>query len=609
MDRLKLIALRHADDSSVITALFPQENGIVQKVSDTERLAVEKNILAYLSQMDPTDWAEDSQNITVHASKSPTEPPPVAAIPITPEMFLQPNPPRDDVIIDAGTLGKYQFAADTEPPDVPPHIVRQELVDLLNALQRVFKQPMLITSGYHSRQHQTYLWAKWLSEHPEHIAELNRQEHPTWEAWVQASQDLPNCPQLQSKHQTGEAVDFYWETLNFNAVEQRQQLTQQILETGGTRNYTPEERQRFKIPDDDNYLFAVTAHPENETENTETPSGRAYFHVVYRPSATPMMPTVDKIGRLLTPSESEKDLWAFTNSESSFKVSLRTGSTRYRVGDYLILEAKTTDDARIIIFNWGTSGKLSILLPNVYLLDNFVKTGDTYYIPDAEHDFHFEMYGPPGVERFKIIALRNNDHNTDIIDLFRTGQDDTTQKSWSWEGNDVENVEKRVINYLRQIDPQDWAEGNNTVEVRQPEPPEDPGPPSVIAPDYSVGDTVYIQDESNMYFGEVTDEVAEDAKTVAVDIFNEEIRKKLGDTVSKELVIGRRIEPPRGWGRQEVMLSFYRDEEWTFTADVVVFEDYYQLPEQIDGKRVRGSRKVGLEEVRIPIPVSFESGD
>lgn len=605
VERIKLFAFRHADDSTAIIDLFPQGEAGFQEVSGDQRLELEKKVLAYLSQINSTDWTEDSQQVIIHAAKPPIEPPAVAVAPIIPEMFFQPQPLREDVIIDAGTLGKYRFSEDTDPPDVPPHIVRQELVDLLNALQRVFKQPMLITSGYHSKQHQVYLWAKWLSEHSEHIAELNRQEHPTWKAWVQASQELPNCPQLQSKHRTGEAVDFYWETLDFNTVEQREQLTQQILETGGTRDYTPEEQQRFKIPDDDNYLFAVTAHPENAAALSE----RDYFRVVYRPSPAPTIPRIDQIGTLLPPSESEKGLWALTNSESSFKVSLRTSSTRYRIGDYITLEAIATNDARIIIFNWDETGTLSVLLPNAYLLDNFVKAGNTYYIPDPEADFDLEALGPPGIERFKIIALRHNRNNRDIIAFFRTREDPTTQQAWSWEGSDVEIIEKRIINYLRQIDPQDWAVDSDTAEIRQAEVREDPGPPSVIAPDYGVGDTVYIQDGRNMYFGEVTDEVTEDAETVAVNIFNEELHKKLGDTVSKELVIGRRIEPPRGWGRQEVMLSFYRDEEWTFTTDVVVFEDYYQLPEQIDGKRVRGSRKVGLEEVRIPIPVSFESGD
>ena len=609
VDRLKLIALRYADDSAAIIDLFPQVDGIVQTVSGTQRLELEKKVLAYLRQMDPKDWAEDNQNVIVHAAKSPTEPPPVAVAPVSREMFFESLPAQDDVIIDAGALGRYRFSEDTKPPDVPSHIIRQELVDLLNALQGTFEQPMLITSGYRSRQNHIYLWAKWLSEHPEHISELNRQEHPNWETWVQASQVLSGYPPLQSKHQTGEAVDFYWDTLDFGSVEQRESVTQQILETGGTRDYTPEERQRFSIPDGDNYLFTLTAHAADEVGNAGTPSGRAHFHVVYRPSSAPTTPNIEHIGMLLPPSEPEKDLWALTNPESSFDVSLKTSSTRYRVGDYLTLEVRATDDARIIIFNWGPTGKLSVLLPSAYQLDNFVRAGDTYYIPDAEADFDFEVLGPPGVERFKVIALRRNRNNTDIINLFRTGEDPTTQQTWSWESSDAEIVEKRIINYLRQIDPEDWEEDSDTTEIRQAKAPEDPGPPSVIAPDYGIGDTVYVQDGSNMYFGEVTAEVAEKAETVAVDLFNEETRKKLGDTVPVEQVIGRRIEPPQGWGIQEVMLSFYRDGEWTFTTDVVVFEEYYQLPTRIDGKPVQGPRKVSLADVRIPIPVSFPSND
>ena len=548
----------------------------------------------------------------VYVGTSPTELPLVVQS-VTPEMFFQPLSLRDDVIIDAGELGRHRFSEDTQPPDVPSHIIRQELVDLLNALQDIFTQPMLITSGYRSRQHQIYLWAKWLAEHPEHVAALNRQGHPTWEAWVHTSQALPGCPPLQSKHQTGEAVDFYWETLTFDSDAQREDFTEHILKAGGTRDYTPEERQRYGIPADDNYLLAVTAYPSGEPGNTENPSGRAYFHVVYRPSAAPAMPGIERIGTLLAPPEpplaTEKNLLALTNPESNFAVSLKTDSTAYLVGDLLILEVQVTKNAHIIIFNWDNTGALAILLPNVYQQDNAVSAGTPYVLPGADADFEFALLGPPGVERVKVIALTDADHSSAIIDLFETEQPLTSQLFWHWEGSTKEKIEQNVDNYLRRIDPEDWAEDSHAVGVRAAETPKAPSPPAVIPPDYSVGDTVYIKDGGNMYFAEVTAEVAENAETVAVDIFNEVLRKKLGDTVAVELVIGRRIEPPRGWGIHEIMLSFYQDGVWIFTTDVVVFEDYYRLPGRIKGERVRGSRKATLGEVRIPIQVSFPSSD
>ena len=611
-ERFKVIALRNTGDSRAITDLFPQADVVFQQVSGTQRVAVEKKIATYLRRLDSKDWTEDSQTVEVHAGISPTEPPLVIQL-VTPEMFFQPPPFRDDVIIDAGELGRYRFSGDTQPPDVPPHIIRPELVDLLNALQDIFKQPMLITSGYRSRQHQIYLWAKWLADRPEHIAALNRQGHPTWEAWIRASQALHGCPLLRSKHRTGEAINFYWETLAFDSDVHRETLTEQIRNAGSTRDYTPEERQQFGIPADDNYLLVVTAYPSSGPGNMEPPSGRAYFHVEYRPSAAPTMPGVEHIGRLLAPPEppldTEQNLLAFTNPESGFTVSLTTDSPTYLVGDLLNLEVRVTKDAHIIIFNWDSTGALAILLPNAYQRHNAVSAGAPYIFPGVGADFEFTLLGPPGVERVKVIALTDADHSSAIIDLFEKEQDLASQQFWHWKGSDIEKIERKVVDYLRRIDLDTWAEDSHVVEVGEAKLPYRPGSPVVIPSNYSVGDTVYIKDGGNMYFAEVTAEVAENAETVAVDIFNKALRRKLGDTIPVELVIGRRVEPPSGWGIHEIMLSFYRDGVWTFTTDVVVFEDYYRLPERIDGERVRGSREVTLGEVRIPIPVSFSSSD
>lgn len=230
---------------------------------------------------------------------------------IIPEMFFHPLPLREDVIINAGELGRYRFSEDTTHTyDAARHIrIRPELVDLLNELQAIFKHPMLITSGYRSQQHQIYLWAKWLGERPAEVRALNKKNYLTWAEWVHASQDLPGCPSLQSKHQTGDAVNFYWATLDFDSDKQRKLLTGLIREAGGTRDYTPEERERFGIPDDDNYLLEVTGYPLDYNIKQENVSRQSHFHVVYRPSAVPAMPSIDRIGKLLTPNEEDKYIY------------------------------------------------------------------------------------------------------------------------------------------------------------------------------------------------------------------------------------------------------------------------------------------------------------
>ena len=230
--------------------------------------------------------------------------------PIVPQMFFHPLPLRDDVIINAGGLGRYRFSEDTHTSDASRHIrIRPELVDLLNELQAIFKHPMLITSGYRSQQHQIYLWAKWFDDRPAEVRALNEKNYATWAEWVNASQDLPGCPSLLSKHQTGDAVNFYWATLDFDSEKQRKLLTRLIRDAGETRDYTPEERIQFGIPDDDNYLLEVTGYPLDHNIKQENVSRRSYFHVVYRPSESPAMPSIDRIGQPLTPDEEDKYLY------------------------------------------------------------------------------------------------------------------------------------------------------------------------------------------------------------------------------------------------------------------------------------------------------------
>ena len=301
----------------------------------------------------------------------------------------------------------------------------------------------------------------------------------------------------------------------------------------------------------------------------------------------------------------ESRLWTITNPERNFTVFLNTDSPDYRLNDYLALGVHVKDDAHIVILNWDSTGKLTLLFPNVYQQDNFVKAGTDHTFPDPESDFDFLLSGPPGVERFKVIALRRATDSKTITDFF-PAEDSSVQSAPNPKRLEIED---KILSYLHRIKPSDWAVASQTIELREAKLPEPPNfdPPLVILPDYRKGDTVYIKDESYMYFAKVTDEIDANAETVAVEIFNAELRKKLGDTVSSELVLGRRVEPERGWGNRRVMLSFYRNGKWTSTTDVAVFEDHFLLPKIIDKKPVQGSRKVGLKDVRFLIPVSYIS--
>ena len=216
---------------------------------------------------------------------------------ITPEMFFQPLPYRADVVLDAGDLGRYRFSEDTDTHRVPKTVtIRGELVKLLNALQVEFEHPILRISGYRSEQHQIYLWAKWVEENPSKHKALNSRDYNSWAKWVAQSQRMEDWYPLASKHQTGDAVRFYWRDLAFDK-EKGERLTERIRELGGNRRYTARERKKFNIPTGDNALFKVTAYPEGKDVNLENPLGRACFHVEYQPSLAPEIPATSRIGR------------------------------------------------------------------------------------------------------------------------------------------------------------------------------------------------------------------------------------------------------------------------------------------------------------------------
>ena len=216
---------------------------------------------------------------------------------ITPEMFFQPLPYRADVVLDAGDLGRYRFSEDTDTHRVPKTVtIRRELVKLLNALQVEFDHPILLISGYRSEQHQIYLWSKWLAENPRKREALNSRDYNSWAKWVAQSQHMEGRHPLASKHQTGDAVRFYWRGLAFEKEEERR-LTERIRELGGSRRYTESERNQFNIPTGDNALFKVIAYPEGTDVNLENPLGRACFHVEYQPSLAPEIPRASRIGR------------------------------------------------------------------------------------------------------------------------------------------------------------------------------------------------------------------------------------------------------------------------------------------------------------------------
>ena len=90
-------------------------------------------------------------------------------------------------------------------------------------------------------------------------------------------------------------------------------------------------------------------------------------------------------------------------SDSSFKIKVRTEKSDYQIGDTITFKVESEKDSYLTLLHIDSSKNATVLFPNKYRRNNFVKTGKVYTIPSPEDGFKIDVEGPPGLER--IIAL------------------------------------------------------------------------------------------------------------------------------------------------------------------------------------------------------------
>ncbi len=76
----------------------------------------------------------------------------------------------------------------------------------------------------------------------------------------------------------------------------------------------------------------------------------------------------------------------------------------YRVGDVIEIYFLANRDCYITLLNIGTSGALTVLFPNRIYPNNFVRANEMHVIPGQHYGFTYQLQGPPGIERLKVIA-------------------------------------------------------------------------------------------------------------------------------------------------------------------------------------------------------------
>ena len=203
--------------------------------------------------------------------------------------FRQTIPIQPDVILNAGELGYYRFTDDQNLlPEADLVKIRPELLELIGTLRQERGESFQVIDGLRTPQHNIYLWAAWLSEHPRQLKMLNARGYQSWGEWIAASPTIPGSVSLQSKHQTGDAAEITWSGLENTTERHRDLIAELITELGGKSEGTP--------------LFKTIA-----VESKWTPAfpfktkGKPAFRIVYQPSEAPPMPAPHQIGTQVPP--------------------------------------------------------------------------------------------------------------------------------------------------------------------------------------------------------------------------------------------------------------------------------------------------------------------
>lgn len=134
----------------------------------------------------------------------------------------------------------------------------------------------------------------------------------------------------------------------------------------------------------------------NSQPRTQTPKPRPRQRPAKQPvKATPEQPRFDNL---------ISQLFGLKHPDPRFRIRVWAGKPSYRVGETAVVSFQADRDAYVTLFNLGTSGKLTLLYPNPFARNNFVRAGEVVQFPRRSDAFEYVIDGPRGTERIKAIA-------------------------------------------------------------------------------------------------------------------------------------------------------------------------------------------------------------
>lgn len=125
----------------------------------------------------------------------------------------------------------------------------------------------------------------------------------------------------------------------------------------------------------------------------------------------------------------------------------------YRVGESVRIGLSTTEDAYVYLFAHHPNGTLTQVLPNLYDghgNSNYIQANHTYYFPNQDSSYSFDVTGPLGYDTLFLVASKEA-LTTGTLARFNNAQAFTTTYK------NLDDFNKTIANSITAIEQSSWV--------------------------------------------------------------------------------------------------------------------------------------------------------
>ena len=165
---------------------------------------------------------------------------------------------------------------------------------------------------------------------------------------------------------------------------------------------------------------------------------------------------VKKIKKDDSYQENLEKIVAIKPNHQSSNVKVWTDKKEYEIKETIVFYIKASKNGYLTMLDISPNGDITVIFPNKFHTDNFIRAGVTYQVPAPNYDFEFNVQGPPGLERIKAIVTANDISlmKLDLENGFHSIKKETTQGTRS-----IQVLSKKV----ESVSSSEWAEAYSEI--------------------------------------------------------------------------------------------------------------------------------------------------